>query len=189
MCHQKQSSPDVLQKRCFSTFRSIHRKMSVQESFLESGLKVCNFIKKRLQHRCFPVNIAKFLRTAFSQNTSSGCFWFHNRNKYKSTCVFINISKFTIIIIKKLLKKMEMAIVQVWKKHFFIYKFILLLRKVITVHKISTIIFSFVNYATINAILLFCACSYKGNWHLFIMTSYRSKPFAAAKNTQEKSQL
>ena len=30
------------------------------------GLKACNFIKKRLQHRCFPVNIAKFLRTAFS---------------------------------------------------------------------------------------------------------------------------
>ena len=30
-----------------------------------AGLKVCNFIKKRLQHRCFPVNIAKFLRTVF----------------------------------------------------------------------------------------------------------------------------
>ena len=29
------------------------------------GLKVCTFIKKRLQHRCFPLDIAKFLRTAF----------------------------------------------------------------------------------------------------------------------------
>ena len=28
------------------------------------GLKVCNFNKKRLLHRCFPVNIAKFLRAA-----------------------------------------------------------------------------------------------------------------------------
>ena len=28
------------------------------------NLKPCNFIKKRLQHRCFPVIIAKFLRTA-----------------------------------------------------------------------------------------------------------------------------
>ena len=27
--------------------------------------KACNFIKKRLQHKCFLVNIAKFLRTAF----------------------------------------------------------------------------------------------------------------------------
>ena len=28
----------------------------------------CNFIKKRLQHRCFPVNIAKFLRTFILKN-------------------------------------------------------------------------------------------------------------------------
>ena len=27
-------------------------------------------LKKRLRHRCFPVNFAKFLRTPFSQNTS-----------------------------------------------------------------------------------------------------------------------
>ena len=26
--------------------------------------KVRNFIEKRLQHRCFPVNIVKFIRTA-----------------------------------------------------------------------------------------------------------------------------
>ena len=26
-------------------------------------LKTCNFIKKRLQHQCFPVNITKYLRT------------------------------------------------------------------------------------------------------------------------------
>ena len=29
-----------------------------------TGLLACNFIKKRLQHGCFPVNIAKFLRKA-----------------------------------------------------------------------------------------------------------------------------
>ena len=34
----------------------------VEVSFEQS---CSNFIKKRLQHRCFPVNIAKFLRTAF----------------------------------------------------------------------------------------------------------------------------
>ena len=28
------------------------------------SLQTCNFIKKRLQHRCFPVNISNFLRTA-----------------------------------------------------------------------------------------------------------------------------
>ena len=37
-------------------------------------LKDCNFIKERLQHRCFPVNNAKFLTTHFLQNTCGGCF-------------------------------------------------------------------------------------------------------------------
>ena len=31
-----------------------------------AGLKTCNFFKKRLQYRCFPVKFAKFLRTPFS---------------------------------------------------------------------------------------------------------------------------
>ena len=30
-----------------------------------ADLKTCNFIKKRLQHRCSPVKFAKFLRTSF----------------------------------------------------------------------------------------------------------------------------
>ena len=30
-----------------------------------AGLKPGSFIKKRLQHRCFPLNIAKFLRAVF----------------------------------------------------------------------------------------------------------------------------
>ena len=34
-----------------------------------AGLQSCNLIKKRLQHRCFPVNSAKFLKTSFSQKT------------------------------------------------------------------------------------------------------------------------
>ena len=33
--------------------------------------KTCNFNKKRLWHRCFTLNFAKFLRTPFSQNS----FW------------------------------------------------------------------------------------------------------------------
>ena len=30
-----------------------------------AGLTACDFIKKRLRRRCFPVNIARFLRTGF----------------------------------------------------------------------------------------------------------------------------
>ena len=33
-----------------------------------SGLQSWNFIKKRLQHRCFPVNIVKFSRTRVLKN-------------------------------------------------------------------------------------------------------------------------
>ena len=35
----------------------------------------CNFIKKSLQHSCFPVKFAKFLTTLFLQNTSIGRLW------------------------------------------------------------------------------------------------------------------
>ena len=49
----------------YSIFRSSHLQMS------------CNFIKKRLQHKCFPMKFAKLLRTPFlvSQNFSGGWFY------------------------------------------------------------------------------------------------------------------
>ena len=46
----------VLWKRCSYKFRKIHRKAPVTSATL---------LKKRLWHRCFPVNFAKFLRTPF----------------------------------------------------------------------------------------------------------------------------
>ena len=33
-----------------------------------AGLQACNFVKKRLQHWCFPVKFAKFLRTSILRN-------------------------------------------------------------------------------------------------------------------------
>ena len=41
-----------------------------------AGLRpeVCSFIKKRLWHRCFPVDFVKSLRTPFLQNTSGRLF-------------------------------------------------------------------------------------------------------------------
>ena len=52
----------------FMTIRQHVLKDFLFESLFNNaaGLKVCNFIRKRLHHRCFlVVNIAKFLRTAF----------------------------------------------------------------------------------------------------------------------------
>ena len=68
----KRPFADVLQNRCFYKFRKFDRKTHVLGSLFNNnaGLKACNFMKKRLQYRCFPVNIAKFLRTHFLQNTS-----------------------------------------------------------------------------------------------------------------------
>ena len=48
----------------FERYRSSHRRCSVKK------LLAYNFIKKRLWHRCFPVNFAKISRTPFLQSTS-----------------------------------------------------------------------------------------------------------------------
>ena len=56
---------------CGRTVRSSHRRCCIRKLFLKIlqyrqetpvlESKTCNFIKKRPQHRCFPVNIAKYL--------------------------------------------------------------------------------------------------------------------------------
>ena len=70
------------------TSRSSHRGCSVKKGVLRNftkctgkhlcqslffnkvkGLRPATLFKKRLRHRCFPVNFAKFLRTSFLQNT------------------------------------------------------------------------------------------------------------------------
>ena len=57
---QKQMFAYVFQYERSEEFRNIYRKIPVLES-----LQACNFIKKRLEHRRFPVNISKFSRTPF----------------------------------------------------------------------------------------------------------------------------
>ena len=61
---QKQQFASDLQNRCPLKLFNIHRKTPVLIS-----LKTCGFLKKRLQHKCFPLHF-KFLRIPFSQNTS-----------------------------------------------------------------------------------------------------------------------
>ena len=39
------------------------------------GLRPATLLRKRVWHRCFPVNFVKFLRTPFLQNTSGYCFF------------------------------------------------------------------------------------------------------------------
>ena len=51
--------------------------------------QACKFIKKRLGHKCFPVNFVKFLRTSFLHTNSGGCFWMF-RSNYKE--LFLNLT-------------------------------------------------------------------------------------------------
>ena len=62
---QKQSFADLLQNRCFLKFRKFYRKARTLETLFNkvAVLQVFKFIKKRLQHRCFPLKFAQFLRT------------------------------------------------------------------------------------------------------------------------------
>ena len=60
--------------------RTSHRRRSIKKGVLKGlanftekknmcwSLQACNFIKNRLQHRCFPKKIAKFLRTPIFAN-------------------------------------------------------------------------------------------------------------------------
>ena len=63
--------PDVFfRKRCFLKLRNIYRKMSVLESLFDKfvDLHACNYMKKRLQQRCFLWDLRKFWRTPFLKN-------------------------------------------------------------------------------------------------------------------------
>ena len=73
---RKQSLADVLQNMYSSKFCKIYRKTSVLESLFNEveGLNTCNFIKKRLQHECFPVNFCEIFKITFLQNICSGSF-------------------------------------------------------------------------------------------------------------------
>ena len=64
--HPRSSSPEVL----FKISQNLQENTCARVSFLiKLQASGCNFIKKRLWHRCFPVNFANFLKTPFLQNT------------------------------------------------------------------------------------------------------------------------
>ena len=66
----KKTQRSSLKKSCSYKFCNIHWKIRVLESVSNkvANLKTYNFNWKRLQQRCFPVNIAKFLRALILNN-------------------------------------------------------------------------------------------------------------------------
>ena len=87
---QKQSFTDILQNRGFLKIRKFYRNTPVLESLFNkaAGLKTCNFLKKRLQHRCFSVKFAEYLRRPNIQNIFGGYFW---NETYASAAVLLRI--------------------------------------------------------------------------------------------------
>ena len=59
----------------FQKFRKIHRKILVTLFNKITCPRACDFIKKRLQHRCFPANFAKFKEHLVCRISPVGCFW------------------------------------------------------------------------------------------------------------------
>ena len=97
----------MLFKIGFLKFRNFHRKTPVLESLFNKvvGLQDCNFIEKRSRHICFPVKIAKYLRTSFLQNISGGRFckvrgFLHSRNPSKTSVTCIGLLQKVILEIQ-----------------------------------------------------------------------------------------
>ena len=65
--HQKQPPGGVPQKGVLGNLAKFKEKRLCQSpSFNKvAGLRPATLLKKRLWHKCFPVNFAKFLRTSF----------------------------------------------------------------------------------------------------------------------------
>ena len=67
---QRKPSKRFLKKKLFLKILQYSQETPVFESLF----KACNFIKKKLQHRRFPVNIAKFSETPISKNICERLF-------------------------------------------------------------------------------------------------------------------
>ena len=71
LCRQDSLNTGVWHDK--NTHRSSHQRCSVKKGVLKNLANftekdLCWSLKKRLQHRCFPMNIAKFLRTSILKN-------------------------------------------------------------------------------------------------------------------------
>ena len=64
---QKQSPEGVLKKGVLRNFAKFTGKHLCQSLFFNkvAGLRPATLLKKRLWHKCFPVNFSRFLRTSF----------------------------------------------------------------------------------------------------------------------------
>ena len=92
--------PEVFYKRSvLKNFAKFTGKYLCQSLFFNkvAGLRPATLLKKRLWHRCFPVNFAKFLGTPFLQNTS-GQMLLTDVRQYGSVTGTFRYSKIVFIL-------------------------------------------------------------------------------------------
>ena len=100
---QKESSGSVLQKRCSQNFPKFPGKHLCQSVFFKkvADLRPATLFKKRLWHRCFPVNFAKFLKIPIFKEhlrwlllnlVTKSCFWCQDarKGKYEYISIYLN---------------------------------------------------------------------------------------------------
>ena len=89
---QKQWFTNLLRHKSSEKFHKFHWKTIALESLLNkvAGPDEHNFIKKRLQHRCFPLKFAKFLRTSFSTVHLRYTLAFKNNQEWQFVQRFFN---------------------------------------------------------------------------------------------------
>ena len=90
ICRSNQLSCSM-EKGILKNLRKFAGKQLWQSFFFNKveGLRPAALLKKRLWHKCFPLNFVKLLRTPFLQNTSGRlllCFWFLSFHQNLKVC-------------------------------------------------------------------------------------------------------
>ena len=89
------------EKKVAIAFRISHQRCSMKKD-----LRPATLLKKKLWHRCFPVNFAKFLKTLFLENTSGRLLlrfmafsdWEFLPQQFKNSCYWkIDCGKYYIV--------------------------------------------------------------------------------------------
>ena len=84
MYTRKQPMEVLNKKNIYRNFTKFTGKHPHWSLFFNIVPEACNFTKKRLKHRCFPLNFVEFLWTPFLQNTSPWLLLYvlHSFRKY-----------------------------------------------------------------------------------------------------------
>ena len=88
------ASRDVLKEKVFLEISQNSQENTCAVVSFSIKLQALFLLKKRLWHRCVPVNFAKFQEHLFFKSTSGGCFW--SKTKFYNICAK-NVTAYEII--------------------------------------------------------------------------------------------